>query len=102
VDNKQVAALVAVLHYLQEETSRRQALEVTHLKPYSINHWSLYGRKTIMQLRSWVQGRREVCHAPLSFEENIALSRVQGPLRIRKLMLSRNRPRSPERIHGAS
>jgi hypothetical protein len=91
VDNRRIAALTAVLYYLQEER-RRQALEAQLVKPYSlINRWSMYGRQTIMQLRSRVQGRVRDARLPLPFVAGTLSRGVQSSVRLRNLVLSRNR-----------
>jgi len=103
VNSKQIAAITGVLYYLQEE--KRKLLEQTRIIPYSmINRWSMYGRQTIMKLRTRAQLRTLGSHMCLPFLNHMMLNngRVPAPLhRIKNLAAAQNRLKTQAQIRKA-
>ncbi len=97
LDKKQMAALAGVIHYLKAE--KKRLLDKRNLKPYCLaNRWSMYGRRTIMQLRSRVQRGIPSKHMPLPFVSAPVSSKGTFPHRVKNLVISRNRLVSQARI----
>ena len=92
MDSKRIAALAGVLNYLQAERDKQRYLEERLVRPYSmLNRWSMYGRRTIMQLRNRAQRRILDNHLALSFAKEGAWYRGHCPLRARNLVAPHDR-----------
>ena len=102
LDKRQIAALAAVLHYLKTEDAKNRLLQERQVKPYSmVNRWSVYGRRTIMQLRCRTQRRISNNHMPLPFVKDPVLHGGSFPHRIKNLVITQNRLISQARIRKA-
>jgi hypothetical protein len=92
LDSKRIAALAGVLYYLQAERDKQRYLEERFVKPYSmVNRWSMYGRRTIMQLRNRAQRRILDNHLALPFVKEGVSYRCHCPLRVKNLVVSHDR-----------
>jgi len=102
LDNKQVAALAGVLYYLQMEREKQLFLNERLVRPYSmVNRWSMYGRRTIMNLRNRAQRRALNNHSPLPFIKDTVSCKVHCPLRVRNLVFSQERLLTQGRMRRA-
>jgi hypothetical protein len=98
----QIAALAAVFHYLKNEDARNRLLQEREVRPYSmVNRWSVYGRRTIMQLRNRTQRRISSNHMPLPFIKDSVLNKGPFPHRIKNLVITQNRLISQTRVRKA-
>jgi len=99
VEGKRIAALAGVLYYLQAERDKQHFLEERLVKPYSmVNRWSMYGRRTIMQLRNRAQRRALNNHVALPFVKEKVSSRGYCPFRVRNLVVSQDRLMAQGRV----
>jgi hypothetical protein len=99
LDKKNIAALAGVMHYLKVEGERIRLLHERLLRPYCmVNRWSVYGRKTIMQIRYRTQRRISNHHMPLPFVKDSVLSRGRFPHRAKNLVITQDRLISQARI----
>jgi len=69
VENKKIAALAGVLHYLREKQEEQERTALTgepqnrkspglqESRALKVSAWSLYGRQTTMQMRALIQRR---------------------------------------------
>ena len=102
LDKKQVAALAGVVHYLKAESERKRLLQERRIRPYSmVNRWSVYGRRTIMQLRYRTQRRMLSNHMPLPFVNHSVLCKGSSPHRIKNLVITQDRLISQARLRKA-
>ena len=99
MNNKHIAALAGVMHYVKAEEERNRLLQERLVGPYIMaNRWSMYGRRAIMQLRYRTQRRISNHHMPLPFVKNSVLSRGRFPNRIKNLVITQDRLISQARI----
>ena len=92
MENNHIAALAGVLYYLQTERDKQRYLEERFVKPYCmVNRWSMYGRRTIMQLRHRAQRRILDNHLSLPFVKEGVSYRGRGPHRAKNLVVSHDR-----------
>jgi hypothetical protein len=102
LDRRQVAALAGVMHYLKTEDAKNRLLQECRVRSYSmVNRWSVYGRRTIMQLRYRTQRRISSNHMPLPFVKDSVLNKGPFPHRIKNLVITQNRLISQARIRKA-
>ena len=102
MDRRQVAALAAVVHYLKAEDAKNRLLQERQVRPYSmVNRWSVYGRRTIMQLRYRTQRRISSNHMLVPFVKDSVLNKGPFPHRIKNLVITQNRLISQARIRKA-
>jgi len=103
VNRKQIAAITGVLYYLQDE--KRRLLNQVSIMPYSmINRWSMYGRQTIMKLRTRAQLRilGAGMHLPFLNQTTWNNGKLDLPLhRIKNLADSQNRLKTQAQIRKA-
>ena len=63
MENKKIAALAGVLHYLREKQEEQERTALTgepqnrQSPALKVSAWSLYGRQTTMQMRALIQRR---------------------------------------------
>ena len=99
MESKRIAALTGVLYFRQAERDKQHFLEERLVKPYSmVNRWSMYGRRTIMQLRNRVQRRALNNHVALPFVKEGVSSRGYCPFRVRNLVVSQDRLMAQGRV----
>ena len=102
LEKNHIAALAGVMHYLNDEDAKKMLLQERLVKPYSmVNRWSVYGRRTIMQLRCRTQRRISRNHMPLPFVKDSVLNKGPFPHRIKNLVITQNRLISQARIRKA-
>jgi len=94
LDKKQIAALTAVLLYLRQETEIRNE-ERSRTSPYTLSgRWTIYGRQTIMHMRSRVQRRIVSSHIPLPFISKSVTRRGILLYRVKNLIFNSSRLKS--------
>jgi len=101
VTNTHIAAIIGVLSYLKEEQENRRHAAANHKVHYRlINRWSLYGRQSIMQLRSKVQRRVFDLHVSLPYINVSVPDRGILLHRAKNLVITPNRIRTQARQFG--
>jgi hypothetical protein len=101
VTNTHIAAIIGVLSYLREEEEKTKLAVEKHKIPYRlINRWSLYGRQSIMQLRSKVQRRILEPHVSLPYINVSVPDRGILLHRAKNLVITPNRIRTQARQFG--
>jgi hypothetical protein len=101
VTNTHIAAIIGVLSYLREEEEKIKLAAEKHKIPYRlINRWSLYGRQSIMQLRSKVQRRILEPHVSLPYINVSVPDRGILLHRAKNLVITPNRIRTQARQFG--
>lgn len=99
--NTHIAAIIGVLSYLREEEEKTKLAVEKHKIPYRlINRWSLYGRQSIMQLRSKVQRRILEPHVSLPYINVSVPDRGILLHRAKNLVITPNRIRTQARQFG--